>query len=83
MYAVKITYFTFKGKYFADSTYATEKHQLNSIWEEIEINLRQNLNRPGFSGCLDLFFHALIEVPTHEYNKPYLVANTKRVYKGK
>ena len=80
MYAVKITYFTYNGKYFTYGTYATKKTQLFSIWEEVETNLRQNLNRPGFSGCTDLFFHALIEVPTHEYNKPRLIANIKRVY---
>ena len=82
MYAIKITYFTYSGKYFAEGTCASKKQQLYSIWQEVETNLRQNLTRPGFSGCTDLFFHALIDIPTHKYNKPCLVANIKRVYKA-
>ena len=83
MYAVKITYFTFKGKYFTTGTYATENEQLYSIWKEVERKLRMNRSRPGFAGYTELFFHALIEVPNHEYNTPYLIPNIKTKYRYK
>jgi hypothetical protein len=81
MYAVKITYFLENGRYFTEGTYATEKHQLSLIWKEIEEKIITNENRPGFRLYKGKLFHALVEVPNHEYNRPYLIANVSRLYK--
>lgn len=67
---VNLIYFKLNGKFYGEGTYETQHTNLGDIFEEV-LHMQSASRLPGLRNGHSEFI-ALVDVPEHEHNHPYL-----------